>query len=265
MDERVMSFGEHLIELRKRIFVSMISVIVAFVVIFFIFDKYLLEVMKWPIYRVLESMGRGEESQKFLQALKPAEAFLTVMKTAFGAAIVAAVPIWLYELWMFVAPGLKPRERRAIFPALFFGVFLFAIGALVAYLLMIPVMLRYLLGYTLSMGVSANWTLSGYLEFEFILMAAFGIAFELPLVITILTLVGMVTPRMLTSNRRYAILIMFIAAAVLTPGPDVLSQIMMALPLLVLYEVSIWLSKIFYKRRWRGLDELHTSEPPDGG
>jgi len=256
--EKVMSFGDHLVELRRRILISIFSVVVAFALIFFIFEGRLIDVIRWPFERALSWMDpvittrTGKEydtSELTLKMMKVTEVFLTKLKMAFTAAIVLSVPVWLHQVWLFVAPGLKLKERRAIFPSLFFGTFLFMTGALMAYMIVIPFAIRFFLHDALWNNVDPILSFGWYVDFETMLMLVFGVAFELPLVITILTLVGIVTPKLLTTKRKYAILIMFIAAAVLTPQ-DVFTQLLLAGPLLVLYEISVVLSKYFYKRRW---------------
>ena len=267
MDERTMSLGEHLVELRRRILISLGAVLVLFVLIFFIFEDHLLGVIMWPLNKVLAAMelcepaassldvlSKLQESGYGLKEFSVGETFLTTMKIAFVAALAGAVPIWLYQLWMFVAPGLKSKERRAIFPALLFGTVLFALGVMMAYFITLPIVTRFFYEYAMGKGVVTQWRFTWFVNYALMLMLAFGIAFELPLVLTLLTIVGVVTPQMLQTQRKYAILIMFIAAAVLTP-PDVTSQILLAAPLVLLYEISIVLSKIFYRRRWKALEE----------
>ncbi len=249
--EKVMSFGDHLVELRRRILISIFSVVVAFALIFFIFEGRLIDVIRWPFERALGWMDpeKYDTSKLTLKMMKVPEVFLTSLKMAFTAAIVLSVPGWLHQVWLFVAPGLKLKEQRAIFPSLFFGTFLFMTGALMAYMIVIPFSIRFFLQYGLANNVEPNLSFGWFVDFETMLMLVFGVAFELPLVITILTLVGIVTPKLLTAKRKYAILIMFITAAVLTPQ-DVFTQLLLAVPLLVLYEISVVLSKYFYKRRW---------------
>ena len=270
MNESVMSFGDHLVELRRRIIFSLIAVVAAFILIFFVFEGRLIDAIRWPFERAKSWMDQADYPNTDLKTLslmtiEVTEVFIATLKLAFVGAVVISVPIWLYQVWMFVAPGLKIKERKAVFPALFFGTLLFATGAAMAYFVVIPFAMRFFLVYNLSMGIVPQWTFGKFVGFQTMIMLVFGIAFELPLVITLLTLVGIVTPKMLTSKRRYAILIMFILGAVFTPQ-DVFTQLMLAGPLIMLYEISIILSRVFYKRRWRAFeayeDDGGGDEPP---
>jgi len=167
------------------------------------------------------------------------EAFFTKLKVAAIAGIFLASPIIFYQLWRFVAPGLYERERKVALPFSIAASFFFVTGAAFCYWLVFPVAFTFFLDEFASIGVAAQIRVSEYLSFASRMLLAFGVTFELPVVTFFLARVGLVTHRSLITWWRYAIVIIFIVAAVLTPGPDVASQMMMATPLLILYALSI--------------------------
>lgn len=177
-----------------------------------------------------------------LQSLDPAETLSISFQISLIMGIIAASPIIMREGWWFIAPGLKPQERRYISVAFFLGLILFAVGAFFAYWVVLPMTLRFFWDFSLSLGVTPAWSIDNYISFVMTELLAFGLAFELPIVTTLLSYLNIVTPQTLAKGRRYAIFIIFVIAALLTP-PDVVSQCLMALPMMALYEVSIWLSK----------------------
>jgi sec-independent protein translocase protein TatC len=194
-------------------------------------------------------------------ALKPPSMFLTSAAVSLIAAVALTVPVTLYEMWMFVAPGLKRKERRVIRPVLAFGTFFFVGGAAFAYYVVLPVVLHFLLSYTLKYDVAPRWNIGDVVKFEAILMLVFGIAFEMPLVIVGLTRVGLVSPEALASKRRHVIVLLFVAGALLTP-PDVVSQVCLAVPMVILFEISIQASRFFRRKgsRWEEWDKATAAE-----
>jgi len=205
--------------------------------------------------------GRSIDPKAIRVALKPPSMFLTSAAVSLIAAVALTVPVTLYELWMFVAPGLKRKERRLIRPILGFGTFFFVGGASFAYYVVLPVVLHYLLQYTLDYDVAPRWNIGDVVKFESILLLVFGIAFEMPLVIVGLTRVGILTPEGLASKRRHVIVLLFILGAVLTP-PDVVSQICLAVPMVILFEISIQASKFLRRKgsRWDEWDKAIAAE-----
>lgn len=231
-------FTEHLEELRKRLITCFIAIGVGFVVAYG-FKERLFELLLQPLVRVLEP------GDKLIFTGLP-EAFFTYLKVSLLAGIMAAAPVLIYQFWVFVAPGLYDRERRLLLPIIFLSSVFFVGGALFGYFIVFP------FGFKFFLGFATEWirplpSMKEYLSFSSKLLIAFGLVFELPLVITFMAMLGMVSVDFLKKNRKYALLLFFVGAAILTP-PDVVTQIMMALPLMFLYEISIIGARIFGKK-----------------
>ena len=235
MDDDKVPFTDHLEELRSRLIVCFIAVGIGFFVCYG-FKVKLFEILIAPL---ISAMGKGE---KLIFTAIP-EAFFTYLKVSLLGGLMLSAPVVIYEFWMFVAPGLYKKERRILFPIILLSTIFFVGGALFGYFVVFPFGFQFLLGFA-SDTIRPMPTMKEYLGFSAKLLLAFGLVFELPLVITSLARLGLVTVNFLKKNRKYAILIFFIGAAILTP-PDVVTQIMMALPLMGLYEISILGAKIF--------------------
>jgi sec-independent protein translocase protein TatC len=223
-----MSFFDHLEELRRRIFYAIIAVGIAAIAGWFV-SAPLLEFITRPVHKLV--------------FLAPAEAFVTQLKVALIAGALIAAPVVLYQFWRFVRPALLPREAGSIGLAVAFGTLFFFGGFAFAYFAALPVGLKFLLGFE-SPKLEPMLSIGRYVSFATGIMLAFAIVFQMPVVLFFLTKLGIVTPKMLWKNQRLAILIIVIAAAIFTP-PDVVSQMLMAVPMLVLYELSIlgsWLA-----------------------
>jgi sec-independent protein translocase protein TatC len=173
--------------------------------------------------------------------IAPTEAFFVNLEVAFYAGLFLSVPLLLFQVWKFVAPGLYEHERRYSFPFLIISTILFLLGAIFAYVVILPIALHFLISQGGELW-QPNITLSNYLSFCMRLILAAGLVFEFPVLIYFLTKVGVVTPEFLVKNRKYAVLVAFVIAAILTP-PDVFSQVMLAVPLFLLFEVSIFVAK----------------------
>ncbi len=238
-DEKI-PFTAHLEELRRRLIVCFIAVGIGFVISYG-FKEKLFQLLIKPL---LSAMKAGDK----LIFTGLSEAFFTYLKVAFISGIILAAPVILYQFWMFVAPGLYKKEKRVIIPIVLLSSFFFIGGALFGYFLVFPVGFKFFLGFATE-TIRPLPSIREYLSFAAKLLLAFGLVFELPVVITFLARLGLVSVDFLKQNRKYAIVLIFIGAAILTPGPDVISQIMMAVPLMILYEISILGAKVFGKKK----------------
>ena len=231
-------FTAHLEELRSRLIVSFVAVGIGFFVAYF-FKEKLFEMLMKPLTDV---MGEGD---KLIFTNLP-EAFFVYLKTAFLAGIMAASPVILYEFWKFVAPGLYKKERMVLLPVVFLCSFFFIGGALFGYFIVFPYGFKFFLGFATEF-IRPLPSMKEYFSFASKLLIAFGVVFELPLIITLFSRLGLVSVEFLKKNRKYALLLFFVGAAILTP-PDVITQIMMAVPLMFLYEISIIGARIFARK-----------------
>ncbi|MBW2039305.1 MAG: twin-arginine translocase subunit TatC [Deltaproteobacteria bacterium] len=239
MEEKKQTFIEHLEELRKRLIISLIAVGIGFGICY-IFSKEIFQLLMIPLKKTLPT------GASMIYTSLP-EAFFTYLKVSLLAGIFLASPLILYQIWIFVAPALYSHEKRYVIPFVTLSTFLFIGGAGFGYFVVFPIGFKFFLGFATDLIKPAP-KLKEYLSFCSMLLFAFGLIFELPLFILFLAKLGIVDARMLARNRRYVILVIFAVAAILTP-PDVVTQLMMAGPLLILYEVSIWVAKIFGKKK----------------
>lgn len=256
-----MPFLDHLEELRWRIFKALASLGLATVVGFLL--VHYLNVFDLLVQPVCPYMPECR-----LAFFSPVTPFFFVLKLALLVGIVLAFPIIVYQVWAFLAPALDDRERRVIVPSLYLGLVLFAMGVALAYAIALPVSLEFLFGFQAE-NLTPTVGVDEYLSFVVRLLLAFGIIFELPVVVMILTALGLATPSFLRAKRRHAIVAITVTAAFLSPGDVVMVTVLMMVPLILLYEFSILLSAMIHRRRTRtGPDDeprIHeTSEPPDG-
>ena len=230
-----MTVVEHLTELRRRIIISIIAVTLGAIVCFIFSESIIKFFVKY--YR---DATAGEKDA--LIFLGPLDAFLTRIKIATYGGIVLALPVWLFELWRFITPGLNPKEKRYAIPFVFASIVLFALGAFVA-LLTLPKALEFLLDIGGS-ELRPELTADKYLSFVSLMMVAFGVAFEFPVVLVFLLLARVLTTAQLRRWRRPAILVIVIFAAVITPSQDPYSLFFMAVPMYLFYEMSIIIGRV---------------------
>ena len=220
---------DHLVELRSRLLRAVAGLLLVFVALL-PFANRLYAFLAQPLLDKLPSGGQ-------LIAVEVASPFFAPIKLAFFVAVVVAMPWLLYQLWAFVAPGLYQRERRLAMPLLASALVLFYAGCAFAYFLVLPAVFGFLASVTPA-GVAMMTDINAYLDFVLVIFLAFGASFELPVALVILVLLGWVTPKQLREWRGYAIVGIFVVAAVITP-PDVISQLLLAIPMVVLYEAGI--------------------------
>jgi sec-independent protein translocase protein TatC len=220
-------FTDHLDELRHRLIISVIGIGVGFA-ISYAFSQQILLLLQRPM-------------PTRLIFIAPTEAFFVNLKVALYAGLFLSIPLILFQVWKFVAPGLYEHERRYSYPFLIISTVLFLVGAAFAYLVILPIALHFLIAQG-GEHWQPNITLSNYLAFCMRLLLAAGLIFEFPVMMYFLTKVGVVTPEFLVKNRKYAVLAAFVISAILTP-PDVFSQVLLAIPLFLLFEASIFVAK----------------------
>jgi len=234
-----MSLVGHLKEIRNRIAVSVLVLIVAFFICFAIIK---------PLANELLMMGLNSGFQYVY--LSPSELLTSYFKLALILAVVVTSPVLIFQIWGFVSPALTKEEKRAVRPALLGGIFFFCLGAAFSYCVALPFMIQFLVNFSQSDFIHSSISVASYLDFMIGMLLTFGLVFEEPMLAFVLTSLGVLTPQLLRTVRSYAIPIIFVLAAVITP-PDVVSQFMVAVPMIVLYELSILISAAVYRKRQR--------------
>ena len=239
------SLIEHLVELRTRLLRAVAGLMVVFLGLL----PFANRLYAWLAQPLLDKLPEGAH----LIAVEVASPFFAPLKLAFFVALVGTMPWLLYQLWAFVAPGLYKREKKLAMPLLVSAVTLFYAGCAFSFYLVLPTVFTFLTAVTPE-GVSMMTDIHAYLNFVMVIFLAFGLSFQMPVALVILTLLGWVTPDQLKEWRGYAIVGVFILAAVVTP-PDVISQLMLAIPMVLLYEAGIIASRILGPKRQAGGDE----------
>jgi sec-independent protein translocase protein TatC len=236
-----MPFLDHLEELRWRILWSLLAIIIFTIIGFFVVTQFdVLGLLIAPIQPFL-----GDSKLKYLSPTAP---FFITLKLALAVGFLFAAPVVIYQIWAFLSPALHPTEKRAIVPALYFGLVLFMVGVAMAYYVALPVTLQFTMSFQTE-SLEQSIVIEEYMSVVTRMLLAFGIVFEMPVVILALTFIGLVTPEFLAEKRRHAIGIITVVAALITPGDVLTLTVMMMVPLILLYELSITLSRLIVRKR----------------
>ncbi|SPF38183.1 Sec-independent protein translocase protein TatC [Syntrophobacter sp. SbD1] len=237
-DENKMPLFQHLEEFRTRLLICCLAVGVGFVISYFFSGRIFGLLMKpW-----IDAMPPGQSAKLIYTA--PHEAFFVYMKVSLISGTFLSAPVILWQLWRFVAPGLYENEKKYMLPVIFCSCLCFISGILFGYFVVIPVAFKFFASFS-SEYITPMLRTTEYLTFANKMLLCFGISFELPVFAFFLSKLGVLSADFLKRKRKWAIVLIFIAAAVLTPSPDVVSQLLMAMPLLVLYEASVWIVHFF--------------------
>ncbi len=235
-----MSLTSHLEELRYRLIVTAITLGACFLALYPLSDQLLI-MLSGPMHEQL-------------YMLAPTEAFIVHLKLAFFGAIVISLPMTLFQGWAFAAPGLYVNEKKYALSFVILGTIFFCIGGLFSYTLILPFGLKFLLGYSGNL-IEPVISVANYVTFVTRMILVFGAIFELPLIVLFLTKIGILTPPMMRKYRKYAIVGSFVVGAILTP-PDVFTQTMLAGPLIILYEISAWVSVFVWKKKEEDTEDI---------
>ena len=233
-----MSFLDHIEELRWRIIYSLIGIVV-FTIIAWVFINPLVEVVL---------LKPARDAHASLQNLRPFGQLFLYFQVAIIVGIVASVPNIFYQLWKFIAPALKRNERKYVLRIVIFSTFCFLAGIAFAYFVMLPMAMKFAAQFG-TVEIKNEFAIDEYMSIIISVMLAAGVVFELPMVSFFLSKLGILTPKFMRKYRRHAIVIILVLAAILTPGTDPVSQVILAVPLVLLYEISIFISRISYKKR----------------
>ncbi len=247
-----MSFFDHLDELRGVLIRAILGVVVALFICYYFAPK-LQDLLLIPF---------RDQSSASLALLAPAEGFIVRLKISLVAAIFLSAPWTFFQLWSFVAPGLFKHERKLVVPVVFFSTALFLLGAAFAGVVL-PMAVSFFLGFATT-DVQNAWSLGKYVDFTLRLFLAFGVVFELPLLIYFLARFGVVTPAFLRTYRRHMYVVFLVGASIITP-PDVFTQLMLCIPLVVLYEASILLSVVAMRKHERAMASVSDEGSSSGG
>lgn len=240
MEDEKLPLTSHLEELRKRLIACLVAVGIGFSISYF-FSEQIFSILSRPLTTMLP-----EGSSFIFTGIT--EAFFTYLKLSFFAGIFLSSPVIIYEIWQFVAPGLYEKEKRYVFPFVFFATLFFVGGIVFCYFIVLPAAFKFFVSYN-TQYIRMLPSLGEYLSFSCIFLLSFGVVFELPVFIICLAKIGIITERQLRSNRKLVIIGAFIVSAILTPTPDAINQSLMAVPLIVLYELSIFAVKYIGKKK----------------
>jgi len=236
MNQNHMTILEHIDELRKRLMI---------IVVFFVFALILSFFLVEPLISLLQNAAEAKELT--MNAFRVTDPFKVYMNMVFVLALIVTSPMILYQIWSFVSPGLLERERRVTLGYIPASVFLFLAGLAFSYFILFPFVMKFMLGLSNDMGITSTIGINEYFQFLFQITLPFGLLFQLPVILLFLTRLGIVTPMFLKKIRKYAYFVLFVIAALITP-PDIVSHLMVTVPLLLLYEISVWIATIGYKK-----------------
>jgi sec-independent protein translocase protein TatC len=253
MDETRLPITDHLAELRTRIIRILLAWLVGAVAAW----SYSDEIFRLLLAPAVHALGEGQS----LQAIAPAEIFFSYVKCALLAGFLFALPVIFWQIWAFVAPGLYAAEKNAIVPFVIISTGLFIGGAVFGYTQIFPVMFAFFTSYDTD-WVKSAWTMHEVFKLTTSMFLAFGVAFELPVFVFFLSVAGIVDAPTLFRGTRYAVLLIFIAAAVITPSPDWVSQMLLGVPMVVLYLIGVAVAYLFGSRREKETTNLPV---PSGG
>lgn len=266
-DDKKMPLLDHLIELRQRLLYCVIALLAVFVVCFY-FAEPIFQYLAQPLADVMIEQGiSGQRARLIFTALT--EVFFTYVKVAFFAAAFVCFPVFLTQLWLFVAPGLYKHEKSALAPFLVATPVLFFLGGALVYYIIFPFAAKFFIGFQVpgtesTLPIELEPKVNEYLSLLMQLIFAFGLCFQLPVIMTLLARVGLATSKGMAAKRKYAIVGVFIVAAIFTP-PDPLSQLALAVPIIILYEISILMAKMVEKKRAAAAGEDEFNADADEG
>lgn len=246
LDEREMPFLDHLEELRRRIFYSLLFVVLATLASLFFINQifaFLVAPYNDALRIAAEGQPAGAAGSSRLVFFTPTGGFMIYVKLAATAGLLVSLPFVFYQLWKFVAPGLLEQEKRFVPALVFFTALCFGLGAAFCYYVVLKFGLGFLLSFQ-SVDLMPMISIEEYFGFVTALIFIFGILFEMPVIAYLLTRIGLLTPEFLRQKRPYSIIVIFVVAAIITPSVDAFTQILLAVPLMGLYEISIWISRL---------------------
>ncbi|MBS4179602.1 twin-arginine translocase subunit TatC [Lederbergia citrea] len=236
MNQKDMTIFDHIDELRKRLMIIVVFFVFAVIVSFFLVE---------PLIKLIQNADAAQELT--MNAFRVTDPFKVYMNMIFVLSLIMTSPVILYQLWSFVSPGLLEKERKATLGYIPISVLLFLAGLAFSYFVLFPFVITFMLGLSSDMGIKSTIGINEYFQFLFQITLPFGLLFQLPVVMLFLTRLGIITPKLMSDIRKYAYFVLLVIAAFITP-PDIVSHLMVTVPLLILYEISIWISRIGYKK-----------------